>query len=91
VNYDTKDRITYLILSVQTATTDTTTKPDDAAAGFFSYVLRKLYPPDLADSAVAWITAEKDATHEHDLGGTTIRTYGADAHTRNVDIRSPWG
>jgi tetratricopeptide (TPR) repeat protein len=85
---DADDRITTVVLGAITEEggADVAT----AAPAFFNAVLRLLYPPDLAERAAAWIDEQGTAVDDIEIGGTTIRVFGADEHTRNLDIWSPW-
>ena len=89
LTWDTQDRITYVVLGTATPAASTV---DVNANGhqFFGYVVKQLYPPDLAATATAWIDRQGTDVDDVDIGGTTLRVYGNDANTRNMDIWSPW-
>ncbi len=89
LTFDDRDRITYVVLGV---TTDPTGSVDVNMAGhqFFDNVVRLLYPADLAGRITSWIDQTGTAVDDIDVGATTVRVYGADATTRNLDIWSPW-
>ena len=84
---DGQDRITTVVLGAITEEggADVAT----AAPAFFNAMIRLLYPPDLAERAAAWIDEQGTAVNDIEIGGTTIRVFGADEHTRNLDIWSP--
>ena len=88
VTYDASDRMTYLILGI--IAEDASTDVPAQARLFFGYVVRLLYPADLAERAEAWLDEQGTAVNDVELGGTTIRVYGATDTKRNLDIWSPW-
>ena len=89
VTWDAQDRITYVVLG---AVTPAGSAVDVNANGhqFFAYVVKQLYPPDLATTATTWIDQQSTDVDDVDIGGTTLRVYGNDANTRSMDIWSPW-
>ncbi|MBM4409177.1 MAG: tetratricopeptide repeat protein, partial [Chloroflexi bacterium] len=88
VTYDAADRITSVILGV--IAEDAAIDIGAQARLFFGYAVRLIYPPDLAERAEAWLDVQGTAVNDVELGGTTIRVYGATDTTRNLDIWSPW-
>ena len=85
---DARDRITTVILG--TITAEGGADVAVAAPAFFADAIRRLYPPDLAERAVAWISEQGTAVNDIEIGGTTIRVFGATPTVRNLDIWSPW-
>jgi tetratricopeptide (TPR) repeat protein len=89
VTWDAQDRITYVVLSTVTPS-GSTVDVNKLGHDFFVSVVKVLYPPDLATTAAAWINQRNTDVDDIDIGGTTLRVYGNDANTRNMDIWSPW-
>ena len=89
VTYDGHDRISYVVLNAASA-------PNAGIAigpvgqAFFEQMIGILYPPQLAARASTWVREQDTAVNDLELGGTTLRVYGADADHRNLDIWSPW-
>jgi tetratricopeptide (TPR) repeat protein len=88
LTYDAQDRITVVVLGAN-AGSDTADIRAQAQL-FFSYAIRILYPPELAERADAWLREQDTAVNDVEIGGTTIRVYGATDTVRNLDIWSPW-
>ncbi len=89
VEFDAKDRITYLILGATTPT-DSTADINKLGHVLFAYVLKQIYPTDLATTAINWVNTQDVAVDDFDVGGATLRVYGNSAHQRSMDIYSPW-
>ena len=89
LTWDSQDRITYVVLGIVTPA-GSTVDVNRLGHDFFGYVAKLLYPPDLAANATGWINVQNTDVDDIDIGATTLRVYGNDANTRNMDIWSPW-
>jgi hypothetical protein len=85
---DARDRITSVVLGANAGSETTDIKAQ--ADVFFAYAFGILYPADLAERAEAWLVEQGTAVNDVELGGTTIRVFGATDTVRNLDIWSPW-
>lgn len=88
LTYDAADRITIVVLGANAASDSADIEAQSKL--FFSYAFRLLYPTDLAERAEAWLREQGTAVNDVELGGTTIRVFGATDTVRNLDIWSPW-
>ena len=88
VTQDAQDRITTIALTART--TGESDPPVRQGHLLFDYLVRLLYPAELADRAVAWIDDQDEAVNDIELGGSTIRVYGATDTDRNLDIFATW-
>jgi tetratricopeptide (TPR) repeat protein len=85
---DDRDRLTYIVLTARSTLAE---DPIEATAKrFFGYMGRALYPDALAQRAVRWIGEQGREINDLELGGTTLRVYGATDDTRQLDIWAPW-
>jgi tetratricopeptide (TPR) repeat protein len=85
---DARDRLTYVVLTAKS--TDPDEPVEETARQFFGYAARALFPEALAKRAAAWIDDQGRAINDIELGGTTLRVYGATDDTRQLDIWAPW-
>jgi hypothetical protein len=89
ITADANDRLTYLVLAATTPD-DSTVDVNAVAHTFFANIVKLLYTPDVANTATVWINSENTATDDLQLAGTTLRVFGNDAHSRNLDVRATW-
>lgn len=88
VTADTADRITVIAV---TARASATGDPIEVVAPpLFRYVARLLYPDDLVGRALDWIEDQGQAVADLELGGTTLRVFGATTSDRSLDIIATW-
>jgi hypothetical protein len=87
VTADEQDRIGYLYLET-TVYDDTVVEP--VARPFFAYVASLVFPDDLAARATEWIDDQGTAVNEIELGGTTLRVFGAEEKRRFLDVWATW-
>lgn len=88
VTADAADRITVVAV---TARASAGGDPIEVVAPpLFRYVARLLYPEDLVGRAQAWIDEQGEAVADLELGGTTLRVFGANETDRSLDIYAPW-
>jgi tetratricopeptide (TPR) repeat protein len=90
VTYDAKDRITYLLIAATTPTDNTTNDVNALAHTFFVGVMKLLYAPDVAQATSDWINEQGTLVDDLQIAGTTLRVFGNDAHSRNMDVNAPW-
>jgi tetratricopeptide (TPR) repeat protein len=89
ITWDQQDRITEIVLGVSTPA-DSTADINALTHQFYDAIAKQLFPADVATRASAWLDKTTDKPDDDEVGGTQMRVYGADAHTRNLDIWSPW-
>ncbi len=88
VNADDRDRLTWVVITARTAGAE---DPVPAVApSLFKYVVALIYPPDLVDRAAAWIDDQDDTVNDLELGGATLRVFGATETDRRLDIFATW-
>jgi tetratricopeptide (TPR) repeat protein len=88
VNGDDRNRLTWVVMTARTAGAD---DPVGAVGpSLFKYVVGLIYPPDLVPRAEAWIDDQDDSVNDIELGGTTLRVFGATETDRRLDIFATW-
>lgn len=88
VTADAKDRLTFVVITVRTG--DASDPAADIAPDLFRYVARLLFPDELEGRAVAWIDDQGAAVNDLELGGATLRVFGASDTERSMDIFATW-
>lgn len=88
VTADALDRIT--VIAATARATEGGDPIEVVAPPLFRYLARALYPDDLAARAQAWIDDQGVAVADLELGGTTLRVFGANATDRSIDIFAVW-
>lgn len=87
----TTDALGRLTSIAMTARTPGAVDPP-AAQGrlLFRYVVAMLYPDELEDRALDWIDDQDTAVNDLELGGSTLRVFGANDTERSMDIHAVW-
>lgn len=88
VTADAKDRLTFVVMTARTASASDPAA--DVAPFLFRYVARLLFPDELEGRAVDWINAQGTAVNDLELGGATLRVFGASDTERSMDIFATW-
>ncbi len=87
ITADAQDRIEYLYLEADTYFGEAV---EPVARDFFSFVVDLAFPDDIAAEAAEWIDDQGTAVNDVEIGGATLRVFGAEVDRRFMDIWSPW-
>ena len=63
---------------------------EPVARDFFGLVVDLALPDDIAAQATEWIDDQGTAVNDVEIGGATLRVFGAEVDRRFMDIWSPW-
>jgi hypothetical protein len=87
ITADDQDRITYLYMEADTYFGEAV---EPVARDFFGFVVDLAFPDDIAARAAEWIEIQGTAVNDVEIGGATLRVFGAEVDRRFMDIWSPW-
>ena len=88
VTGDAQDRLTWVVMTARTAGADDPVQ--DVASPLFRYVAGLIFPADVVDRANIWIDDQDASVNDYELGGTTLRVFGATETDRRLDIFGRW-